>query len=34
MGHMKIATMFLNTALHTFDTSYFRRDHGYWRYDV
>jgi glycosyltransferase involved in cell wall biosynthesis len=34
MGHMKIAKMFLNTALHTFDTSYFRRDHGYWKYEV
>ena len=34
MGHMKIAKMFLNTALHTFDMSYFRRDHGYWKYEV
>ena len=34
MGHAKIAKMFLNTALHTFDTSYFRRDHGYWKYEV
>ncbi len=34
MGHLKIARMFLNTALHTFDTSYFRRDHGYWKYEV
>lgn len=34
MGHMKIARMFLNTALHTFDTGYFRRDHGYWKYEV
>ncbi len=34
MGHAKIARMFLNTALHTFDTSYFRRDHGYWKYEV
>jgi glycosyltransferase involved in cell wall biosynthesis len=34
VGHMKIAKMFLNTALHTFDRSYFRRDHGYWKYEV
>lgn len=34
MGHLRIAKMFLNTALHTFDTSYFRRDHGYWKYQV
>ena len=29
MGHVKVARMFLNTALHTFDRGYFRRDHGY-----
>ena len=34
MGHARVARMFLNTALHTFDTSYFHRDHGYWRYKV
>lgn len=34
MGHGKVARMFLNTALHTFDRSYFRRDHGYWKYEV
>lgn len=34
MGHMKVARMFLNTAFHTFDRSYFRRDHGYWKYQV
>lgn len=30
MGHKKIARMFLNTAIHTFNVGYFRRDHGYW----
>ena len=30
MGHGKIARMFLNTALHTFDRSYFYRDQNYW----
>ena len=30
MGHMKIACMFLNTALHTFDRTYFFRDQKYW----
>jgi glycosyltransferase involved in cell wall biosynthesis len=30
MGHMKIARMFLNTALHTFDYRYFLRDQNYW----
>jgi glycosyltransferase involved in cell wall biosynthesis len=34
MGHMRIAKMFLNTAFHTFDLNYFRRDHGYWKYEV
>jgi hypothetical protein len=34
MGHRKIAKMFLTTALHTFDRSYFLRDHGYWKYEV
>jgi hypothetical protein len=34
MGHLRIAKMFLNTALHTFDRSYFWRDHGYWKYEV
>ena len=34
MGHKKIARMFLNTALHTFDRKYFLRDHGYWNYEV
>jgi glycosyltransferase involved in cell wall biosynthesis len=30
MGHLKIARMFLNTALHTFVRAYFFRDHNYW----
>lgn len=30
MGHLRIARMFLNTALHTFDRSYFHRDQNYW----
>jgi glycosyltransferase involved in cell wall biosynthesis len=30
MGHWRVARMFLNTALHTFDHSYFLRDQGYW----
>ncbi len=30
MGHWRIARMFLNTALHTFDRSYFHRDQNYW----
>ena len=30
MGHWRVAKMFLNTALHTFDHSYFLRDQGYW----
>ena len=30
MGHLRIARMFLNTALHTFDRSYFHRDQSYW----
>jgi glycosyltransferase involved in cell wall biosynthesis len=34
MGHGKIAKMFLTTAFHTFDRSYFLRDHGYWKYEV
>jgi hypothetical protein len=34
MGHLRIAKMFLNTAFHTFDHNYFRRDHGYWKYEV
>ncbi len=34
MGHLRIAKMFLNTALHTFNTSYFRKDHGYWKYEM
>lgn len=34
MGHLRIAKMFLTTAFHTFDHNYFRRDHGYWKYEV
>lgn len=30
MGHMKIAGMFLRTALNTFNEGYFLRDHHYW----
>ena len=30
MGRLKIARMFLNTALHTFDRTYFLRDQNYW----
>jgi hypothetical protein len=31
---MRVAKMFLNTAFHSFDLNYFRRDHGYWKYEV
>lgn len=31
MGRVRIAKMFLNTALHTFDREYFLRDQGYWK---
>jgi glycosyltransferase involved in cell wall biosynthesis len=34
MGHLKVAKMFFNTALHTFSPNYFRKDHGYWNYQV
>ena len=30
MGRLKIARMFLNAALHTFDRTYFLRDQNYW----
>jgi glycosyltransferase involved in cell wall biosynthesis len=30
MGHLKVAGMFLNTALHSFDYKYFLRDQNYW----
>ncbi len=30
MGHSRIATMFLRTALNSWNESYFLRDHGYW----
>lgn len=30
MGHARIATMFLRTALNSWNESYFLRDHGYW----
>lgn len=30
MGHLKITRMFIETALNTWNESYFRRDHGYW----
>lgn len=30
MGHVKIVSLFLKTALHTFNDSYFLRDQGYW----
>lgn len=33
MGHLRIARMFLNTAMHTFDRSYFLRDHNYWKHE-
>jgi len=31
MGHARIVTMFLRTALNSWNESYFLRDHGYWR---
>jgi len=31
MGHARMATMFLSTALNSWNESYFLRDHGYWR---
>jgi glycosyltransferase involved in cell wall biosynthesis len=30
MGHARMATMFLRTALNSWNESYFLRDHGYW----
>jgi glycosyltransferase involved in cell wall biosynthesis len=33
MGHLRIAKMFLNTAIHTFDRSYFWRDQNYWKHE-
>ena len=30
MGHAKIATLFLRTALNSWNESYFLRDHSYW----
>jgi glycosyltransferase involved in cell wall biosynthesis len=34
MGHMKIAGMFLKTALNSWNDNYFLHDHGYWRQKV
>ncbi|MBI4465762.1 MAG: glycosyltransferase [Acidobacteria bacterium] len=31
IGYLRMATLFLNTALHSNDDAYFFRDHGYWR---
>jgi glycosyltransferase involved in cell wall biosynthesis len=31
MGHFQLMRLFLNTALHTWDKSYFLRDHKYWQ---
>lgn len=31
MGHFKLVRLFLTTALHTRDQSYFLRDHKYWQ---
>ena len=31
MGHLKLIRLFLNTALHSWNESYYLRDHGYWR---
>lgn len=30
MGHFKLVRLFLNTALHTWNESFFLRDHKYW----
>ena len=30
MGHFKLARLFLSTAIHTWNESYFLRDHKYW----
>jgi glycosyltransferase involved in cell wall biosynthesis len=30
MGHLKVVTMFLKTAVNTWNESYFLRDHEYW----
>jgi glycosyltransferase involved in cell wall biosynthesis len=30
MGHFRLVRLFLNTALHSFNESYYLRDHGYW----
>jgi glycosyltransferase involved in cell wall biosynthesis len=31
MGHFKLTRLFLSTALHTWNESYFLRDHKYWQ---
>lgn len=31
MGHLNLVRLFLNTALHTHNESFFLRDHKYWR---
>jgi glycosyltransferase involved in cell wall biosynthesis len=30
MGHLKVATLFFNTAFHSWSQSFFLRDHKYW----
>lgn len=34
MGHLRIARMFVNTALHTWSRDYFLRDQRYWEQEV
>jgi glycosyltransferase involved in cell wall biosynthesis len=31
MGHFRVARLFLNTAIHSWNTSFFLRDHKYWQ---
>jgi len=34
MGHFQLVKLFLNTALHTRNESYFLRDHNYWHFEA
>jgi len=34
MGHLKVASLFINTFFHSFSEKYFLRDHGYWNVPV
>src|SRR5215471_19842729 len=34
MGHLNLVRLFLNTALHTHNESFFLRDHKYWHFEA